>query len=552
MTANTHSSTANTDRTPLRRRLACVLVPLTVLVFMPWQMTRGQAPAPASATVPTVGDKKITGVVLDEKNQPVAGMTVSLDWRWTQELKDGSQQVVEHTVPPVVTDAQGKFVLSELLEGDYTYDVRSPANQYVPVHGAFVLGKSDTQKDLPVTVSAGALVSGRVVDGLTGKPLSGIFVVAGSIPLGGDPAKWDFWDVSSTTLTNAQGDYQVKVLLGDTFVGVGRSDNGTVLSKRVREAVQRVRVVAGQTATAPDLSVLLHPTLVFVGPDDKPVANAEVRIVPDDLGHGGYILNGSTEATGTLVLNRFSSGSFHIQAGELLASGTYRSSSNDPLLVTVNGRTEGHPSGTATVHLTEGSAGIVTGKVVSEDGAPISRARVHIQETTHRTPTVGEYVIGDTVLNTDKAGAFHASVDPIGEYHVFIRADGFNQVSVSRDQALTVAGGATTNLGPIRLVRADGFVAGRVVDPLGKPMEGVLVYVRGGQSFLSGTVTDAQGHFHVPNVILGDVVHLKLCLHGQSPDSGEALSQSNDEMDLPDVRAGTTEREIVWHPIRNR
>ena len=567
-----HPGVVLARRDPATRRpgrpIALVLVPLTALVFVPLQMTWGQAPAsvsaptttafptldlsptstPASATVPTVGTKTVTGVVLNDKNEPVAGLSVSLDWRWTQELKNGDQQVFEHTVPSVVTDVQGKFTFSKLREGDYTYDVRSQANEYVNAPGTFVLSKTDSQKDLRLVVSKGSLVSGRVVDGQTGKPFSGIFVVAGSIPSGGDLAHWDYWQISNTVLTDAQGHYQVRVLPGDAFVGVGRSDNGTVLSKRIREAVQKVSATLGQTAAAPDLSVLLHPTIAFVGPDGKPIANAQVRIIPDDLGHGGYILNDTTDADGTLVLNRFDSGSFHIQQGGLLASGTFRGSSSEPLMVRLNGRTEGHPSGMATVHLAEGSAGIVTGKVVSQDGAPISHARVHIQETTLLTRAGGDYVVGDTVLSTDKSGTFHASLDPTGEYHVFIRADGFNQVSVSGKQALNVARGATTNLGSIRLTRAAGFVAGRVVDSAGKPMEGVLVYVRGGQTFLSGTVTDAQGHFHVPNVIVGDVMHLMLCLKGQSPDSGEALSQSNDEMDFPDVTASTTEREIVWHP----
>ena len=557
--------TSTTHRRQWRRSIL-LLVLLTALVF-PRQMTRGQAPlpapapsatpsptlnlspasSPASTAAPTLGDKKLTGVVLNDKNEPVAGMTIFLDWRWIQEMKDGSQQITEHTVPAAVTDAQGKFAFSQLLEGDYTYDIQSPAKQYVPVQGAFTFGKADLQKDLRIVVSTGGLVSGRVVDGLTGKPLCGIFVVAGSIPPGGDLAKWGYWQITGSEPTDSQGNYKIRVLPGNTFAGVGRSDNGTVLSKRVCEAVQQVSAAQGQTAAVPDIPVSLHPVIVFAGPDGKPVANAQVRIIPDDLGRGGYILDDSTEAAGTLVLNRFDGGSFQIQQGSLFASGTYHCASGEPLTVTINGRTTGYPSGTAMVQLTEGSAGVVTGKVISEDGAPIPHARVHISEVMRPANSSGDYGVGDYQFSTDKAGVFHAPLDPSGRYFVMIRKDGFNQVQISR-MALTIATGATVDLGSIRLARADGFVVGRVIDRAGKPMAGVLVYVQGSQTDTSATVTDDQGHFHIPNVVSGEGLHLKLCLKGEAPDSGEALSQSNDQMDFPDVTASTTEREIVWHP----
>ena len=554
----------STTYSRLRRRRA-LLVLLMAIVFVPQQMTHGQAPlpapapsafptlnlsptsSPASTAVPTVGDKKFTGVVLNDKNEPAAGLTVSLAWRWMQVLKDGSQQTIEHAVPAAVTDAQGKFAFSKLLEGDYTYEIRSQAGQYVPVQGAFTFSKADSQKDLRIIVSTGALISGRVVDGRTGKPLGGIFVVAGSIPPGGDLAKWDSWQITDTALADSQGNYKITVLPGDIFAGVGRSDNGTVLSKRVVEAVQQVSAVQGQTVVVPDIPVSLHPIIVFVGPDGKAVANTQVRIIPDDLGHGGYILDDSTEDTGTLVLNRFDNGSFHIEHGGLFASGAYRCASDESLTVTINGRTTGYPSGTATVHLTEGSAGIVIGKVVSTDGAPIPNARVHVSEVIRPADSSGDYGVGDYQFTTDKAGIFHAPLDPAGRYFVMVRKDGFNQVQIS-ELPLTVTKGATVDLGSIRLVHADGFVAGRVVDSAGKPMAGVLVYVQGNKTNTSASVTDDQGRFHIPNVVLGEGLRLELCLKGEAPDSGQALSQSNDEMDIPDVTASTTEREIVWHP----
>ena len=546
------------SRRPAARRIALVLVPLTALVFLPWQMTHGQAPlsapapplaAPNYPTMPA-GNKTLSGVVLNEQHEPVAGLSVGLTWHWERVTGD-EHQSGSGSGGFTTTDAQGRFTFTGLPAGSFDYVVGSQTHQYVNVRAPLTLRESDTHKTLRIVVSTGALVTGRVVDGLTGQPLPKIYVETGPIPPGGDLAKWDYWDISDTTVTDAQGRYQVRVLPGDVFVGVGRATDSTLLSRRVRYAAQRVTVARGATASAPDLPLFLRPIAVFAGPDGKPVANTQVRIIPNNLGHGGYILNDLTDNDGIVILGQnplFESGAFSIQKDGRTASGTYRATPEGKVTITMGGQTTDYPEGTATIRPADGSAGIAIGTVVSEEGKPIPHARVHITETTRPAGSFGDYAIGEYQFSTDTTGVFRVPLDPAGQYHVYVRRDGFNQVSVSGETALTVAKGATLDLGTIHLTRADGYVAGRVVDSAGKPMSGVLVYVRGGKSFLSSSLTDAQGHFHVPNVVLGDVVHLKLCLKGESPDSGEALSQSNDEMDIPNVTAGTTEREIVWHP----
>ena len=347
----------------------------------------------------------------------------------------------------------------------------------------------------------------------------------------------------SEATTDTQGRYQVRVMPGDDFVGVGRITNNTLASRRVRNAVQRVSVQPGQTASAPDISVSLNPIIVCVGPDGQPVANTTFRIVPEDLAHGGYILDDHTDETGTVILNRFQSGSFSIGQGNRTASGTFRCSPDGSLVLDTNGKTTSFPNGTGAIRLDEASAGLVTGTVLSEGGQPIVGARVRIVETDPRN----HYALDDHVFSTDASGVFHAPLDPNGEYHAYIRADGFNQVSVS-DNPLAVAKGGTKSLGTVRLFYATGTVSGRVRDGSGKPLSGVLASVRGGKTFLSAAVTDDEGRFRIPNVVPGEALHLVLCLKGEARDSGTALSQSNDEMNILGVEASPLVREIVWHP----
>lgn len=540
-----------------RWRIVVALVPLTALVLVPWQLSRGHAQTAASIPVPVtplyptmpVGNKRITGVILNERKEPVTGLGVSLVWKWSQKSRIGGTMTGSRGVDHVLTDAQGRFGFSRLPVGEFVYEVYSPTNQYVPIQAPLRLGKAETQKVLRVVVSSGSLVTGRVVDGQTGKPMAGVFVGAGSVPPGGDLSKWDYWAMPSMGVTDAQGRYQVRVTPGDVFIGVGRVDDGTVPTRRIREAVRRVSVRAGQTASAPDIPVLLRPAIVFVGPDGQPVANTTVRITAVDMTRGPNILEDRTDRTGTLVLGRggsgadSKSGTFSVAQAGMTAHGRFHSSPDGPLVMNVDGQTFTYPSGVGTVRLTEGSASVVTGTVISEGGNPIPNAVIRITETDPKS----HYGLGDQVFRTNTAGVFRAPLDPNGQYHAYVRADGFNQVSVS-DAPLAVVKGRTTDLGLIHLVRADGFVSGRVVDRLGKPMAGVLASVNGEKTLVSAAMTDSQGYFRIPNVVSGETLRLNLCLKGEVSDSGTAMLQSNEMMDIRGVKASPVVRQIVWHP----
>ena len=558
---------AGRTNTARKRRLAFILVPLMALVFIPWKMTHGQAPqqsGPAASTSPQrnasptpyaylmpAGNKQINGVVRNEQGQPLAGFTVSLTWN-PPEAKPG--ELIQSPVQArmVLTDAQGRFILSGLPAGNFTYEVQSRTNydalprtdSYVTIDAPLKITSTDSRKTLDIAMSTGSLVSGRVIDGQTGKPMAGIFVGAGPIPPGGDLAKWDFWGMPSTGTTDAEGHYQVRVMPGDVFVGVGRITSSTLLSRRVREAVQRVSVEKGQTASAPDLSVFLNPMIVCVGPDGQPVANVPVRIAPDDLGTAGsYLLNDTTDSTGAVVLDRFGNGTFSIVRGHQAASGTFHWAPGQPLVITTAGQTASWATGIGLARLAEATASNITGTVVSEAGTPIPGALIRIVEIDPKSHSALE----DHIFIADAAGVFRGTLVAGGEYHAYIRAGGFNQVSVSQ-KPLAISDGSTTNLGSIHLIHANGFVSGRVVDVSGKPMAGVLASVEGEKTNVSAAVTDDQGRFRIPNVVPDEVLRLELASKGEILGSGTALRQSNDVMEVPGIEASPTEREIVWQP----
>ena len=416
----------------------------------------------------------------------------------------------------------------------------------VPQDIHLTLGDGALEKNLSPVISTGALVTGRVVDDQTGKPVAGVFVNAGSVPSGSDPSQWISWPAEMwDATTDALGFYQVRVMPGHVFVRVVQTSGGPLLSERVRPAARTGYALRGQTATVPDIPVSFNPMIVFTGPAGQPVANTPIRITPESLERGGYILGDHTDKRGVVVLSTFQSGTFSLSQNDLYASGAFQWSPGRPLMIQMGGETLTFPDGGGKVQLTAGSSAVITGYVVSEDEKPIPNALVKVYESDPKS----HYGLGEQLFRTDASGNFHAPLDPSGEYQASVRADGFNQVMVSK-KPLSLAKGQPTHLGTIHLVHADGFVSGRIVDRSGKPMPGILAAVQGEKTGISAALTDAQGRFRIPNVVPSDALHLTLCLHGNwwMATAATQGSKATSRWTSDGVRAGPVERQIVWHP----
>ena len=532
--------TASSANYRTRRRAALTVAAFAALAFWTLSPARSQMPA---------GDKQITGRVVDDQNQPVAGIVVDLTWYYSLMPPKDGETPRGNFVGETLSDAQGHFVFAKLPAGQFMCQASSPAHDYVARPAPLVIGDKDTQKPLRVPVTRGAIMTGKVVDGLTGKPLADVYVVVGMIPPGGSLTNWDAWEIASIVKTDTQGVYQVRVLPGNSFVGIGRMMGGTARSQRMREAVRRVTADSGQTVTVPDLTVLLRPMIVCVGPDGKPITNTVFRVVPDGIAHTGYITEDHTDDAGEVVLARgggdglVQSGSYSLVKGNLAASGRFYWTIRSPLILEIDGRKTSYPDGVGIIKLLPGSTSPVTGKVVSGDGTAIPNALVWIFETDSRNHTK----LGNRRVKADVSGAFRVPLDPSREYQVSVRADGFNQVWATHSP-LTLLPGQPKDFGTIHLLRADGSIAGTVVDTAGKPIAGVLAYVMGGKTGTTAAVTDQEGNFRVPNIVAGERFKLFLCLHGEAPDSGEAVSLSTERMTIPDVYASMTPVKIVWRP----
>jgi hypothetical protein len=127
-------------------------------------------PAPAAP-----GTGLIAGQVLDvTSGRPVPGVEVNLNRALA--ARPGTGRSATGPIP-VLTDSQGRFAFSSLVEGQYSL-VTTPRNQYVPVRGAFVTLAADQRvTDVTLRVGRYGSIAGTVLDD-AGDPVVGISVRA--------------------------------------------------------------------------------------------------------------------------------------------------------------------------------------------------------------------------------------------------------------------------------------------------------------------------------------------------------------------------------------
>lgn len=528
-------------------RTAVALALLMGLVLTPWQVTHGQAAAPlgvpigiVSATLPKMpaGDKSIKGVVHDEKGKAVAGLDISLIWHWSLNQADGMPITGESSVGNVITDAQGLFRFSSLPAGKFDYQILSPTDQYAALRGSVVINNADSTKALSITVSTGVLIDGRVVDGKTHQPIAGICVGAADVT----PDKTKMTGTRTPfTRTDAQGRYKVRVMPGFVAISIGTIKSPS-LNPRTGRTMRFAQVPSRTSFKMSDTPVYLDPAIICVAQDGKPIAGARYYVTRLQGGKKEFGSFGLTQPTGVVVLSG-DNGLFSIRQGARTVSGTFHCSPGSPLTLTVGSKTTSYPSNLANVVLPEAPSAEITGHIVSPQGKPIPNALVRIDESDPKT----QYGIGQRTVKADSSGVFHATLYLNQQNYVCIRADKFNQVNIS-NRLPALSAGTATDLGAIRLLHANGYIAGRLVDTSGKPMKGVLAAARGGKTLVSAALTDTQGRFHIPNIVSGETLRLKFCLRGVVPDSGDPGEMSNQQMEISGVRASTKEMEIVWRP----
>ena len=502
---------------------------LTVVAFASSPVNEIKPDAPPAP----VGTAQLSAVITESDGKPRAKALVEL----IQVVKV-AQGITTQVAGKTNTDAEGRFTFSDLKAGKYF--VRVEAREGRTESGlSFNIALSASEKrNLALKIPPLAQVKGRLTYKGNKMPAAGCRLL-GRVRLTREEADDLNLSIYSYTDTDKEGRYVLPLAAGKAEVTVTSSGGVGPNGKQVQVQEQKATLPlqTGQTGTQ-NFAVLPVASLQFKDARGMALAGVSVNIFPENL---DYSIAGTCD-DGVVFLETYSSGTFRAEKGALRASGTFKRDLDTGMLTFRTETQAGTAAdGNAVILLSETPSASLTGKVADESGKPIRNARIKLTEVDPKTK-VGRR---DPDYKTDAEGRFSLPLALGGEYYLYIRADGYNQVAVINSPGFIPTRGETKDVGLITLRKAEGTVSGQVVEEDGKPVAGALAFVKGEATFLSAAVTDAEGRFRIPNVVKEETLELTICREGEARDSGEPLWQSNDKWIRRGVKASETALKIV-------
>ncbi len=443
---------------------------------------------------------EVSGVVLDDAGQPVAGAELELE---RDALMFGQGGVL---VRDGETDELGRFVLPAVRPG--SLQIHASAKGYLTVNESLVVTAGEPVEDLELRLDRGDIISGglRWPDGL---PAAGVEVKAGFDPsfLGGIEAFNAMQGAEGSAETDEQGRFTIRGLgRGPFLLGAEAVPAGTVADA----APWKVRMNAVRPGEGYEL--VLEAPLGVAG-----------RVV-DDLGEpmGAFRVQARSQTQGMLnglgaetISERFES-----EAGEFFLKGLR------PGKWLISARAiEYAGAELQEVELTaQGLDGLVlvlpraaraSGVVVDGYGNPVRGARV--------APDVKLENMGSALFNgdsgssvTDTQGRFTITDLGPGPHALVASAQDF---ASSEPVGIEVVSGGSES-GLVLTLRMGGSILGTIYGEDGKPAAGRSVMAQNPTSLTAqlGVKSDAQGEFLFESVTPG--AYQVMSFGSGAPDSG--------------------------------
>jgi len=410
----------------------------------------------------------IVGVVRGPDDRPVEGALVRA------EAKGMPGQWIASS--PRRADAQGRFELNGVQEGDYNVLVRHP--DWAPAIVPNVAVNQESETDLEIVLSRGASLAGRLLNA-DDRPVRG--------------------RVSVQEL-NGEGTRSIEDLLrvetdGEGQFRIERVPSGSHALAVVAPgyAAERVEVSVGDRVSAVDVGDIKLATGLAIRGKVKdasgfPVVGARVRA----YGMRSSMTLGLTGGPRWVETSSESDGSF-VLAG--LSPGIHRLDVSSPGYGHMNvDRVEAGAENLAIVLKT---AGTIRGTVLDPDGRPMD----------------GYQVSAEPVDQSSSSYGFDSASSPEGSFSLNDLAEGIYVVQAHAPGHVTgvvsdvkVTPGAVTDLGRITLKKG-GSIRGFVVDPSGAPVPGakVTIFPPGRDRVVSwgmepSAISNGEGFFEVPGV----------------------------------------------------
>lgn len=373
------------------------------------------------------------------------------------------------------TDTAGRVTVTDLVPGKWFVAGAAPITSEWQVGPQEVEVKAGETTPVQIAFRKAILVTGRVVNGDTKEPVAGV--------------KLHVYTITSpeTVTSDKNGMYSFYTTLpGHAQVTIFQVPDDYAIPASAYAEI----VATEQGGTVPDLAV--SPAVVVTGivvdTTGKPVAGAEVHygaIVPVNA-----LVTTDEEGRFTLKgIDRRYEIEVWAQKGEAVSRATeqFDPKAPAPLKLVVEPL--------APVRLKV--------RVLNQDGKPVTNARL---STTWGLAGLGQpSAMG--VLEADGYCLSQPST-PLGVYSVLATASGYDGAQTSTWQAVP---GETHDFGVLRLTRASGFVAGRVVDQEGKPLANASVINSGDGPKVVKANTDQEGRFRLESLYPG-----RACLVAQA------------------------------------
>ena len=372
--------------------------------------------------------------------------------------------------------------------------------------GRHVRVKPGEQAELGIALEPTYPVTGRVVDGATKQPVSGVVVLgAANDDMGLPPPP-----------TDAEGRYALRALPGHLALIVHGRMPGDALG--IPPIVESIEVsVAG--ATPPDIELPPIVTLRGVVLDEggRPVPDAEVYPYPSPLGPG-YL----TDAQGRFeiaVAQDVGPLSLRARRGEAMTIQPVTARPRDPELM----RLVLAPKAGCRLRV----------QAVDPAGHPLTGAYVTIQHDDADGAIPVDWGI------TDAAGRYDSPLLwPDGLYQAVLNKATFADAQSGTWQARAAG---RHDFGAVTMARKSGVVAGRVVDAAGRPVADAEVAAtaegppqKGSSAFRPSPRTDARGRFR---------------LEGLLPGSAFVTAQTTDAIGGAKLQVDGEEGTIVLSPL---
>ena len=451
-------------------------------------------PGETAAKITLVAGAPVSGRVVDEGGKPVAGARVTFHG-----ASDWSQQA-DARLDGVDTDARGAFKFAALPAGSFRFAAAHP--DYARGSSALItLDGKNEQRDVTITLPAGAVVRGIVIDQAK-IPISGA-----RVRIGISSRRGMIFEPPRQAYSDAKGAFELKGLGRRELQAVAIHETGasqTVDVDTTRGDVNDVKLVLDVTGTIAGIVVDPHGTpiegvQVSAGPNFRQQGMADMsqfrlRGFPQEL----------TDSGGHFTLVGLAKGSYMIYASRSQVSSRARFMANP------DGGTVAE-TGTKDLKLVLQPEGAVKGKVQLADGS---------------TPAMFTVQVGFAQQSFTATDSFVVDALPPRKYEISVRGPTFQTRVVEVD----VPPGKTADAGTIT-VQKGRTLAGIVVAD-GQPVAGATVYA-GRQIFGNGTsnaanfgpmgqgtkqdTTDGSGKFSIAGFNAGD-----LAVVADHPDLGRS------------------------------